>query len=104
MRCVYSRVSRSLDVDAVRHPDREMASGLFAESAERRQASQESDLRPEDSGRHPGRQSPEGITILKCLKRARRWRVPPHWSRRDWADEIRAEVLAAAALASKEFD
>jgi RNA polymerase sigma factor (sigma-70 family) len=32
------------------------------------------------------------------------WRVPPNWSRRDWLDEMKAEVIAAAWEAELEFD
>jgi RNA polymerase sigma factor (sigma-70 family) len=32
------------------------------------------------------------------------WRVPPNWSRRDWLDEMKAEVIAAAWEAELDFD
>jgi RNA polymerase sigma factor (sigma-70 family) len=32
------------------------------------------------------------------------WRIPPHWSRQDWREEIDAEVLAAAYQAVSIFD
>ena len=32
------------------------------------------------------------------------WRVPPHWSSRDWREEIDAESIAAACQAIKAFD
>jgi DNA-directed RNA polymerase specialized sigma24 family protein len=36
--------------------------------------------------------------------RIHRWRVPPHWSRRDWREEIDAESIAAACQAIRVFD
>jgi DNA-directed RNA polymerase specialized sigma24 family protein len=36
--------------------------------------------------------------------RIHRWRVPPHWSPRDWREEIDAESLAAACHAVRVFD
>ncbi|MHC5537846.1 sigma-70 RNA polymerase sigma factor region 4 domain-containing protein [Singulisphaera rosea] len=33
----------------------------------------------------------------------RRWRVPPHWSRQQWIDELRAEGIVAAALGRRSF-
>ncbi len=44
-----------------------------------------------ENGTH-GQDSSEWLTVHSCLKRIRRWRVPPHWSVRDWFDEIMAEV------------
>lgn len=48
--------------------------------------------------------SPEWLTIQKCLKRIRKWRVPPHWSKRDWLDETTAEVMSAVLHASRDYD
>jgi hypothetical protein len=47
---------------------------------------------------------PEWVVILGCLRRIRGWRVPPHWSSRDWNEEIRAEAVAAALQAMRDFD
>src|SRR5262249_44267274 len=38
------------------------------------------------------------------LRRIYAWRVPPHWSRGDWFEEVRAEVEAAAWQAVCNFD
>lgn len=46
----------------------------------------------------------EWVAILSCLRRIRRWRVPPHWSDRDWFEEIGAEATAAAVQAARDFD
>jgi RNA polymerase sigma factor (sigma-70 family) len=51
-----------------------------------------------------GHESPEWMTVLRCLKRIRRWRVPPHWSGRDWFDEIIAEVTLSVIQATNDFD
>jgi len=48
--------------------------------------------------------SAEWITVLRCLKRIRRWRVPPQWSERDWFDEIIAEVTLSVIQATNDFD
>lgn len=42
--------------------------------------------------------------VNRCLRRALRWRLPPHWSRQDWLSE--AELLAASAAfeAERDFD
>ena len=39
-----------------------------------------------------------------CMRRARAWRVPPHWSAYDWFDELRAEGAAAAIQAESVYD
>jgi RNA polymerase sigma factor (sigma-70 family) len=44
------------------------------------------------------------VTWESCLRRIRRWRLPPHWSERDWAEECRAEAAAAAVQAARDFD
>jgi DNA-directed RNA polymerase specialized sigma24 family protein len=43
-------------------------------------------------------------TALSCLRKIRRWRVPPRWSRRDWFEEIGAELTIAALLAARDYD
>jgi RNA polymerase sigma factor (sigma-70 family) len=43
-------------------------------------------------------------TLSACLRRIRRWRVPSHWSNRDWFEEVSAEVMVAALQAAREFD
>ena len=39
-----------------------------------------------------------------CMRLARAWRVPPHWSAYDWFDELRAEGAAAAIQAESVYD
>lgn len=39
-----------------------------------------------------------------CLRKIRRWRVPPHWSNRDWFEEMGAEATMAALQATRDFD
>ena len=51
-----------------------------------------------------GRDPQELIAVAGCLRRIRRWRVPPRWSRRDWLEEIGAEATAAALQACRDFD
>jgi RNA polymerase sigma factor (sigma-70 family) len=43
-------------------------------------------------------------TWAGCLRRIRRWRVPPRWAACDWYEEIRAEAAAAALQAARDFD
>jgi hypothetical protein len=57
-----------------------------------------------DYTRPGGRGSPELAAARGCLRRIRRWRVPPRWSDRDWFEEIGAEAAAAALQASRDFD
>jgi RNA polymerase sigma factor (sigma-70 family) len=38
------------------------------------------------------------------LGRLRRWRIPPHFSHRDWFDEAEAEARLAFVLAIRDFD
>jgi DNA-directed RNA polymerase specialized sigma24 family protein len=53
----------------------------------------------------PGGECPtESVAALGCLRRIRRWRVPPRWSERDWFEEISAETAAAALQARRDFD
>jgi RNA polymerase sigma factor (sigma-70 family) len=52
---------------------------------------------PESLGERLGRWS-------SCWHRFRAWRTPPRWSTRDWWDELRALVLAAACHALHDFD
>jgi DNA-directed RNA polymerase specialized sigma24 family protein len=57
----------------------------------------------------PGQASPEQeplewFAISSCLRRIRRWRVPPHWSNRDWFEEMGAEATMAAVQATRDFD
>jgi RNA polymerase sigma factor (sigma-70 family) len=51
-----------------------------------------------------GQDSAEWVTVHSCLKRIRRWHVPPHWSVQDWFDEIMAEVTLSVIQATKAFD
>jgi DNA-directed RNA polymerase specialized sigma24 family protein len=39
-----------------------------------------------------------------CLRKIRRWRVPPRWSVPDWSAEIAAELTFAALQAARDFD
>ena len=39
-----------------------------------------------------------------CLRRIRAWRLPPHWSPGDWADEVFAQGISAAWQALGDFD
>ena len=50
------------------------------------------------------RDSFEWCVISKCLRRIRRWRVPPRWSDQDWREEMEAEATAAALQAMRDFD
>jgi RNA polymerase sigma factor (sigma-70 family) len=56
------------------------------------------------------RQASRGQELLEWsatptyLRRIRRWRVPPHWSDRDWFEEIAAEATLAALQATRDFD
>ncbi|SIO61435.1 RNA polymerase sigma factor, sigma-70 family [Singulisphaera sp. GP187] len=63
---------------------------------------------PTHDGKGPktyrGQDSSEWVTIHCCLKRIRRWRVPPHWSCQDWFDEIMAEVTLSVVQATNDFD
>ena len=45
-----------------------------------------------------------GVIVQECVKRIRHWRVPPHWTRADWQDEVTAQAEAAAYEASREYD
>jgi DNA-directed RNA polymerase specialized sigma24 family protein len=61
-----------------------------------------------------GRASPHGWLLCSIpgwphvwavsASRIHGWRVPPHWSPRDWWEEIDAESLAAACQAVRVFD
>ncbi len=42
--------------------------------------------------------------LLPVLGRVSSWRTPPHWSRRDWLNELRAIVRSAAACAVLSYD
>jgi DNA-directed RNA polymerase specialized sigma24 family protein len=42
--------------------------------------------------------------IRRVFARARSWRTPPHWSRLDWLDEVRAIVHSAAVSAGLNYD
>ena len=46
----------------------------------------------------------ETIMIQRSLRPIHTWRVPPNWSPRDWFEELRAEVIAAAWEAEDDFD
>jgi len=40
----------------------------------------------------------------QCLRRIRRWRVPPNWTPADWAREMKAESAGAFWSACRDFD
>lgn len=47
----------------------------------------------------------EGVgTWISCMKRIRRWRVPPRWPVQDWFDEIQAESVVAVLEALNDYD
>jgi RNA polymerase sigma factor (sigma-70 family) len=46
----------------------------------------------------------ENLTARRCLKRIRRWRVPPRWSEREWLEEVEAETAVATLQALNDFD
>ena len=49
--------------------------------------------------------SPElDFVIATCLRRIRKWRVPPSWMVREWSEEIRSEATVAGLQAYQEFD
>jgi hypothetical protein len=56
--------------------------------------------------RHPcWRSIPDGPAIWAgCLRRVGNWRVPPHWSTRDWLEEMHAQGAAAACQAMGDYD
>ncbi len=48
---------------------------------------------------------PDGPAIWAgCLRRLGAWRVPPHWSARDWIEEMQAQGAAAACQAARDYD
>jgi DNA-directed RNA polymerase specialized sigma24 family protein len=63
---------------------------------------------PATEGRHPQelaeRHSLELGVVQGCLKKVRKWRVPPHWSEHDWFEEIGAELAVAVVVAARDFD
>jgi Sigma-70, region 4 len=42
--------------------------------------------------------------VRRAFSRARSWRPPPHWSERDWHDEVRAIIDAGASCARLNYD
>lgn len=42
--------------------------------------------------------------VRRAFGRASSWRTPPHWSRRDWLDEVRAIIHYGAACAGVNYD
>jgi hypothetical protein len=40
----------------------------------------------------------------RSMRRIQRWRAPPNWSPRDWFEEMKAETIAAAREAERDFD
>src|SRR5262249_51174087 len=49
--------------------------------------------------------SPVSSTLLNsCLSQLSAWHVPPHWSKRDWFEEMRAQSASAAWHALVDYD
>jgi len=48
--------------------------------------------------------SSESRMAKRCLRRIRRWRVPPRWSGREWLEEVGAEATVATLQAKRDFD
>jgi len=46
----------------------------------------------------------ESPSLHACLRRIRRWPVPPNWTSTEWSREVRAQSVAAFWQASCEFD
>lgn len=42
--------------------------------------------------------------VRRCLSRIRRWKIPRGWSRRDWQEEMNAEMVFSAIEAARKFD
>jgi hypothetical protein len=45
-----------------------------------------------------------GEAVRRAFGRASSWRTPPHWSRRDWLDEVRAILNSGAVCAGLKYD
>src|SRR5215468_8835883 len=45
-----------------------------------------------------------GEAVRRAFGRASSWRTPPHWSRRDWLDEVRAILNSGAVCAGWKYD
>lgn len=45
-----------------------------------------------------------GEAVRRAFGRASSWRTPPHWSRRDWLDEVRAILCSGAVCAGLRYD
>jgi DNA-directed RNA polymerase specialized sigma24 family protein len=45
-----------------------------------------------------------GEAVRRAFGRASSWRTPPHWSRRDWLDEVRAILHSGAVRADLHYD
>jgi RNA polymerase sigma factor (sigma-70 family) len=44
------------------------------------------------------------VIWLNCRRHIQRWRIPPHWNRVDWLEEMRAEGAIAALRARVDYD
>lgn len=44
------------------------------------------------------------LVLAQCMRRVRRWRVPPHWSASEWYEEALSEATAAVHEAICRFD
>jgi RNA polymerase sigma factor (sigma-70 family) len=44
------------------------------------------------------------LVLSQCMRRVRRWRVPPHWSAAEWYEEALSEATAAVHEAMCRFD
>jgi hypothetical protein len=45
-----------------------------------------------------------GEAVRLAFGRASSWRTPPHWSRRDWLDEVRSILHSGAVCAGLKYD
>jgi len=45
-----------------------------------------------------------GEAVRRAFGRASSWRTPPHWSSRDWLDEVRAILHSGAVCAGMKYD
>jgi len=61
-------------------------------------------LQSQDPSDNRSKSNKADDAILRALGRARSWRVPPHWSKCDWFDELRAIIQYGAACAGLDFN
>ena len=61
-------------------------------------------LRLQDPSNNCSKKRKTNDAVARALARARSWRVPPHWSKCDWFDELGAIINSGAACAGRDFD